>query len=382
MIVCFRCTADTKAILDRLVETGSYQNIGDAICAAVTSFALIEEEVATKGAIVIDGKRAIEASVKSRNGNGSASVRGEKKLRPVSKAAVLSVPLVFRKDDLPSTPPNELAELPADVWSGDEELIPLDRWVLGQFNRLLPAKANARALAHLFLKNPNGLNINEAASAIARAAVSLGDFLVRLDSQHENTRRDNALATAFPTSSAKGEKGQARYASQFVAYQNTRGELSGLMIDLKLINVVRNRKETRIVPTKLAWEFAMLRNPVLDGNADESAEKFSADERRFLLDHILRSVPVESFAYRAILEAVREGEDTPEKIDAALKQFLTEERARALSTSFVSSQRSGAVSRMSDLGLIERQRNGVRVSYALTDEGLEFISRAARLQTA
>ena len=92
------------------------------------------------------------------------------------------------------------------------------------------------------------------------------------------------------------------------------------MVDLKLINVILQRKERLIVPTYMAWEFARLQNPVLDGQGGQT-EKFSAEERSLLLQHIASSVPVESFAYRAILEAVREGNNSPDKIDAALRTY-------------------------------------------------------------
>src|SRR4029434_11302371 len=108
---------------------------------------------------------------------------------------------------------------------------------------------------------------------------------------------------------------------------------------LKLINVVTQRKERFIVPTHVAWEFARLPNPVVDTAADGATEKFSPEERALLLRHIASSVPVESIAYRAILEAIQGGNNTPEKIDAALKAYVAEDRAEKLSQSFLASQR-------------------------------------------
>src|SRR2546426_3196553 len=53
MILCFRCTAETKADLDRLLANGAYQNYDEAIAAAIRNQALMEQEVAENGAIVI-----------------------------------------------------------------------------------------------------------------------------------------------------------------------------------------------------------------------------------------------------------------------------------------------------------------------------------------
>jgi hypothetical protein len=429
MIVCFRCTAETKENLDRLLATGAYGDIGEVIAAAVRNQVLMEQEVAEQGAIVIggklntlagqgvqtngnntEGKDSKQKAPMKRVSNGKRAKKGERSAPAMAVAAEKPeepcephVPQLFRLDGFPLEEPKELADLPPDLWSHGQT-IPLDRWVLGQHNRLLPAKANARGLVRLFMDGPKGLNMTEAARSVAEQAAVLGDYLRCLDARYAITR-DEALATAFPTTDAGEEswagaravpqdvmrafladraaaasKSRARYANQFVVYQNGKGELSGLMVDLKMINVVQLRKERRIVPTRVAWEFAALTNPVLDGTSDGLPEKFSTQERAFLIAHILRSVPVEAFAYRVILEAVRDGQTSPEQIDAALKVHLDEERAEDLSQSFLASQRSGAVSRMSDLGLIGRRREGVRVNYAATEEGMAFLNQCTENQ--
>lgn len=391
MIVCFRCTVETKDQLDSLLATGTYRDIGEAIAAAVRNQVLMEQEVADKGVVVIGGDSvpfSPPAPPIQMNGHQKEKppMKHVKSAPPAKKekvtepaVAVLEppaepqVPPIFQLQGFPEEPPKGLAELPADMWSNDQN-IPLDRWVLGQFNRLLPAKVNVRALIRLFLDSPKGLEIGIAASAIAAQAAVLGDYLRQLDVKQGGSR-DDALATAFPSAEEGAEKGRTRYANQFVVYQNSKGELSGLMMDLKLINVVPQRKERKIVPTQVAWDFAALPNPLLDGGPNGSMGKFSPQERSFLIWHILRSVPVEAFAYRVILEAVREGHTSPEQIDTALKAYLDQGRAGDLSQSFLASQRSGAVSRMSDLGLIERRREGVRVYYSATEDGLTFLDK-------
>jgi hypothetical protein len=400
MIVCFNCTAETKDDLDRLIEMGSYRDYGEAIAAAVRNQVLMEQEVAKKGAIIIGAPAATvpapreaaqearpsEPAAKSKvtafppprptspqrkdGGPAAKNSRNGSVTRPKTTALAV-VPALFKKEGFPEEPPAGLADLPTDMWAPGQ-VVPLDRWVLGQQNRLLPAKANARAIIRLFQENPQGLPINSLAERVASEAAALGDYLSALD-EARKVSRDDALSTAFPTTAEDADKGRIRYANQFVVYQNGRGELSGLMGDLKLINVVNQRKERLIVPTRVAWEFARLTNPVLDGGQDSNGEKFTPEERSLLVQHIISSVPVEAFAYRAVLNAVQDGNNTPDTIDAALKTYVAEDRAEKLSQSFLASQRSGAVSRMSDLKLIGRQREGTRVFYVLTEEGRAFL---------
>lgn len=406
MLVCFRCTAETKQLLDELVAKGAYRDHGEAISLAIENLALMEKELDAKGEFVLGDGRAASSAARAdpmmsdtpltgdrtqkkqaRNTLGGEGNAGKARVRTSqSRAAVApdgnetqeaaaGIPRIFLRDALPDAEPRGLADLPPDLWTPGQE-VPLERWILGQFNRLLPAKANARALIHLFVQNPGALGIAEAADLVAAEAVELGEYLAALDAER-NTHRDDALATAFPRRRKDPEKGLMRYANQFVVYQNSIGELSGLMVDLKLINVVTRRKEGRIVPTHTGWRFATLENPVLDQTEKNGSVKFSDAERSFLIDHILRDVPAESFAYRVILEAVKEGADTPDKIDAALTTFVSKDRADELSESFLASQRSGAISRMSDLGLVERHRQGVRVIYGITNDGEQFLSRYA-----
>jgi hypothetical protein len=397
MIVCFNCTAEIKDELDRLLEIGSYRDYGEAIAAAVRNQLLMEQEVAEKGAIVIGGptpaaaphrevakdvrpsepvaKAKVTASPSKptprRKEVGAAKSSRNGTIVQPGPAVPPTVPALFQKEAFPEEAPGGLADLPTDMWAPGQT-VPLDRWVLGQQNRLLPAKVNARAIIRIFVESPGGLPISSTAESIAAEAAVLGDYLSAIDDARK-VSRDDALATAFPTSGEDADKSRIRYANQFVVYQNSRGELSGLMVDLKLVNVVQQRKQRLIMPTRIAWEFARLPNPVLDGAINGHTEKFTADERSLLLQHIASSVPVEDFAYRAVLKAVQAGSNTPDTIDAALKTYVAEDRAEKLSQSFLASQRSGAISRMSDLGLIARQRNGVRVSYAVTEEGRTFL---------
>jgi hypothetical protein len=281
--------------------------------------------------------------------------------------------VVFRLDGISGSPPS-LADLPDDIWAIRQE-IPLDRWFFGQYNRLLPAKASCRALAHLLIDQPRGVLLDDATGQIAAEAAVLGDFLAYHDKQN-GVGRDDALSTAFPSTGENSDKSRLRYANQFVASVNKQGQVSGLLIDLKLINSRGGRKAARLMLTEVGWEFATMPNPILDDSQERPTQKFSESERDLLLTHIAQSVPVEDFAYRTILATIVKGENTPDTIDAALLRDIPQDTDRSLSKSFLSSQRSGAISRMTDLGLVKRVRNGVRVSYVVTDIGKRYLQNA------
>jgi hypothetical protein len=376
MIICFDCSPETKRYLDFLLDSGQYNDYSEALSFAVMNLAVLQEEINKTGSVVIGSSAELaslpyEVAVPSKQTSAIAD-RGKTIENPSPTTPSLGVPDIFRRDLLRDTAP-PVVDLPDDIWAFGQE-IPLDRWIFGQYNKLLPAKVSCRALAHLLISEPKGIVLEEAAQEIARKAAVLGDFLAHLDATN-NIARDDALSTAFPSTGENSDKSRLRYANQFVASVNKEGQISGLLIDLKLINR-SGQKATRLMLTETGWQLANMPNPILDGVQDTPIQKFSEDERDFLLNHIAQRVPVEDFAYRAILIAITEGANTPDTIDNSLLKYVPQDTERSLSTSFRSSQRSGAISRMTDLGLVERVREGVRVSYIVTDTGEKYVRNA------
>lgn len=78
-------------------------------------------------------------------------------------------------------------------------------------------------------------------------------------------------------------------------------------------------------------------------------------------------MPLEASAFQAILEAVEQGHDAPLRLDAALRKSRPPESGSF--EWFSTTQRAGAVSRMEDLGLLVRFRQGRFMRYAITPRG-------------
>ena len=387
MIICFECQAGTKKLLDELVASGGYHDFADVIAAAVANQALLHSKVGEQGSIVIadtsenrgasripgrnsdrvsgPSARKLRSASASPNPDASASGGGERLDLRVPELFVLN-----GMHEAAGTP----AARPDDVWVPGQE-VPISRWLFGQYNKLLPAKASCRALAHLLTSEPDGVSLSSTAPKIAEAAAHLGDYLATLDAASGATR-DEALATAFPKTGQGGDKSRLRYASQFVAWINSHGQISGLLMGVKLINRT-SHKDPRIKLTDAGWRFALLGNPVLDAAEASKASKLSNEERALLLEHIASSVAAEDFAYRAVLKGIADGANTPESLDEFLVRRIpagTDE----LTKEFVATQRSGVVSRMIDLGLLARVRDGVRVSYAATERATGYLMQESK----
>lgn len=380
MIICFNCSSETKRLLDKLMETGQYGSYEEVISVAISNQAILQGQVLEKGALVIDRNNTLKLQPPSFSQTDGHDMEEKRPSTGKSKKATtgsnrnsvvnqtLKIPSLFLLDGLGDS--ITTSHLPADVWVKGQE-VPLDRWLFGQYNKLLPAKANCRALAHLLRDDPKGVPLDTAVSKITDEAIILGNYLRRQDEENQ-IGRDDALSTAFPSGDDKTEKGRGRYANHFIASVNKQGQISGLLIDLKLINF-KPGKLPRLILTDVGRQLSILRNPIFDNGQESPTQKFSKEEIALLLHHIAKNVPVEDFTYRAILTAIIEGANTPERIDESLQKYAPKDSNRNLSDSFLSTQRSGAISRMADLCLVERIRDGVRVSYIVTNKGKEYI---------
>ena len=378
MLIVFPCPPNVKSQLDHLLTSYAYENYAEIISCAIDALAALHQELGDSGHLVIGQADTLARTRRARTAsNVGKSVRREggeisrKAPVPASPGArprLLSVPQFFLLEGIEAGDSRLFAATEPAARSSAASF-PLPKWIFGQYNRLLPIKAASRGLARLLCADPRGPTIDEGPQQVAAQATGLGDYLNDVDAALGHTR-DQRLATAFPTSGAKVAKSQARFANQFVACER-KDCLAGLLSDLKLINWSSSGKE-RFQLTEAGWQFAMLKNPVLDEDLKGPITKFSKQEVLFLLDHISHHVPYEDFAYFAILEAICGGFSTPNQIDAELRKYGDHEGGE-ISSSFLASQRSGVVSRMTDLELVARERVGTKVHYVAQPGGKSYL---------
>ncbi|MGH7963844.1 MAG: hypothetical protein ACRERD_18810 [Candidatus Binatia bacterium] len=390
MVICFDCDPKTKSALDQLLRSDQFRDYSEIIVTAVLNLVVLHRQMANCSPLLIPDPRF--SGTLSDRGASRPNVRATDELQHEKRSSkadapdrlpdnfLTGIPEIFRLEHLPK-PRAVAAKTPPDK-SKRGKKIRLENWIFGQYNTVLPAKASTRALGHLIGSNAKGVPLVKAAQTIAREAALLGDYLAAHDLKH-NVPRDEAIRTGFPrtTVNAASERvvnaGQLRFASQFVGAANGKGHVSGLLADFKFLNWETSDDFVQL--TDAGWHFAVLRNPVLDGFPDVPGQKFTEDEVRFLLDHIYKHIPIEDFAYRTLLTAIRNGANTPQKLNESLQDMdlWWRDRGPRETPSFLSSQRSGAVSRMADLGLVQRRREGTRVLYLLTASGNEYLNRVA-----
>lgn len=348
MIVCFKCSNETKRLLDELVDSGQYGDLSAAIAGAVSNLSLLQGALGPGDALVFPTATGVPASQKSPR-KLSDSTADLFSLEGISLRSPYKLISIERQ---PITP------------------VTIDGWVFGQFSKLLPAKASCRELARRLSHAGAALPLDVTAPAIAALAVRLGARLAETD-RLEQRSRDEALTVGFPSNGDNADKSRLRFANQFVGSLSKSGRSSGLLVELKLARI-GGQDGPRIELTEHGWKFATMPNPAIDQVAP-GRTRFSSDEVTFLLNHILMHVPHEAFALHVVLNAIANGSKTPEDLDRVCSQHTPADGSKELSRAFITTQRTGVISRAGELGLISRQRDGIRVEYQVTEAGRNFI---------
>ena len=88
-----------------------------------------------------------------------------------------------------------------------------------------------------------------------------------------------------------------------------------------------------------------------------------------MLAHFKQHVPAEWEFMLSIAEMIRDGTDNATKMNAALISQRGWNRSKA------SVYRTGVLARMQELGLVNREKSGVEVTFVLTESGKERLQQ-------
>lgn len=327
----------------QLIADGQYASMQDFVLTALQNQLLIEESPV--GVQVSLEDEAIVESQHDAGREGLALKRGWAE---------------NRSWQLQSIEVDAIAPLPMD----DSHDV-ASKWLFGQVNRVLPVKFGLRILMSSLQTMGKSAPLGWFHEQAADKARQFGQLLERED-ERLGRRRSQRLSVGFPI--GKPSKSLQRYTSQFLGYrQPTSGHVVGALPTLGFAVISDERDGGYSIGiTQAGLEFGLLRNPVLDDG--EKLKSMSKQEALYYVRHVREYSPGEADALRTVLAVIDEGDDQAETMDAYVSDLFPE-----WSEAQVTTNRSGAVGRASDLGLVERRREGRRVRYSLTPLGIEAL---------
>jgi hypothetical protein len=239
---------------------------------------------------------------------------------------------------------------------------PREQKILALINKPFGLKIVARAL--LVNATHDWPAADELAHLVARQAAAVGAELAGEDRLAE--RRRNLLHTGLPTPDSP--ESLERFTMQYVGRIARSGHVTpGGVVQFAIASL----SDGRIALSTAGIEFARLLNPVLDGGLRPWERVLSAAEQKFLIEHITRFVPGEAKDAYAVVDAVRSGNNRPESL-LMVKDLLPS----AWTDVQVRSYLSGLVSRLSELGVLNRVWVGRTVHYELATNA-PIVLRAA-----
>lgn len=183
-------------------------------------------------------------------------------------------------------------------------------------------------------------------------------------------RRDEKLSTAFPVGKEK-EKTLNRFENQYLGNVRSNGllKLSGAMMEMKFANVEIKGEKAFIGLTAAGLEFAKLPSNVLD--KDDAPKPLNDDEVDFYIRHVVDALPGEKDAISMLMGLIRNGVNARIALDEAVKERFGDRWSEETR----STMRAGVMSRIFELGLIEKERKGVRVFYRVSQRGENVFER-------
>ena len=236
----------------------------------------------------------------------------------------------------------------------------------GQINRIFPLKVGLRVLANLLAEtNTPYIKFEEFSTKASKFAQ---EFRATLEKNKHITGKKDSFEIGLPQ---KTEKSVMRYKNQFLGYLRKDNIIEGGLGRLKFANLILNEnKDVLIGITEPGLDFCILENPILDKNSYDNGS-FSSPEKEFYLKHITSLVPYEVRAFIDVLKLIKADVVKPDPQNKELKKIWPKDWSDAV----INTQRNGLISRLAELGLIEKIKDGVKVEYKMTDSGVNFINK-------
>jgi len=253
-------------------------------------------------------------------------------------------------------------------------------YLWGQYNRVFPVKIVTRVAANLArIKGDGYFPLGELHEKSAQIAGELGKAIEKAD-KSMGRKRGTIISAGLPIG-RREDKAKLRFKNQFVGYlasnktdgNNHQFKIEGAAPALKFLDI-KNEKDSIVAGiTDFGLKFTCLPNPIID--AQDFSTPFSSEEIDFLLDHIASQLPDEARMIQLILSCIKQGVASPEGLNMKMKSFNPKWKASEPTT-----MRAGVVSRISELGLLGREKDGVKVTYRLTELGEKYLARLGGLE--
>ena len=253
-----------------------------------------------------------------------------------------------------------------------------DSALWGQVNRIFPIKACLRVIygfiADTFVDGYSDIRNFHKRSDIGEYFASVGNMYAEYDKISKRSK-GTKISTGFPTGDQyKLEKSIARFISHYCFNIRTDNFVEGALAKMNFIKIIKvDGVGRKIGITEAGYKFAKLHNPVLDGEISDLSnpqlQTLSNEEIDYLLNHFTEFYPAELDTMKQLLNNIADGAITPVGLKNSMEAFLD----IGLSRNALGTMVNGLVSRCAELFLLNKKKNGLNVTFHLTQNGKSLI---------
>lgn len=234
--------------------------------------------------------------------------------------------------------------------------------LFSQYYRFLPLVFALQELAVVTADEHGAVELEVFRKRVSSTVEPLRDALVAWEAEND-VKRHERLSTGFPKKDAANpERSLERYLNHYVGhFQVENNEPAGFPHQLGFISIDPTDDSVTIQLTQAGVEFLQFENPVLAHGPMEADTTLSEAEQSYLVSHIRANLGAEFDFMSCVYDTlVEEGPKYTEHLDR-FEKFLLEVPSFTdnPSENRVRSHTAGTISRMVELGILERgQRRG------------------------
>lgn len=234
----------------------------------------------------------------------------------------------------------------------------------GLINRYSPSKIILRTLSNFILERKNQfIDYKEFCNSLISLCTNIRSILDKIEQKENKYFRGKSLKVGLPQNN---QKSRQRFLDFYIGSFSSKKN-DGLLSTLNFIAVYndKNTSSPVIGLTEEGYKFSSLKSPLIDDLiilGKTISNPLSIDEIFFILNH-LKNIEHGEFSFSNYLyESIKDGYNTPQKLNLRTIKYFGNKN---LSASTINNLKTGALSRLVELNLIQITRKGIYTTYKL-----------------
>jgi len=253
----------------------------------------------------------------------------------------------------------------------------------GTQNKYLCLKQITKDFAKLALmEDSNWIRFDVTLNYLIQQAIETRKKFETID-KHLHRPRGDRFSTGLPLNDSKSV---TRYEKQFIGGIDSNDNYYGMAVAMGFLAARRNEStnRTEFGLTKDGLDFSNLNSTIFNkkiSDIEPSTPQLSKEEVEYILSILKKHKNSEINLMKTTIKYISEGKNRPDNGQVPTKEYLDKtypelaksKRDGSFSKLEAETIRSGVVSRLNELGLINIMRKGIKSEYQITEEGFNFI---------